>query len=277
MYCLSYYKSMTFLTRSKFQSNPYHLVENSPWPIVVSFALFALLTTLVLSMHFYISIHWVSIPFITTVASVVLWVRDIISEGTYLGCHTSAVKHGLNLGFLSFIGSETLLFAAFIWAYLHSSLSPTIELGMAWPYEGIEAIGPLDLPLLNTVILLCSGVSVTASHHYLISGNKKNTVLYLSITVFLGFTFLLCQFIEYSNATFTISDGVLPSAFYCATGLHFLHVFVGCLMLSTSLWRIIANQLTREHNLGFELAILYWHFVDVVWLVVYIVCYVYGS
>lgn len=147
-----------------------------------------------------------------------LWFRDIISEGTYLGNHTTVVQKGLNLGVALFITTEGLFFLAIFWAFFHSALSPTVELGGQWPPLGIEAINPFELPLLNTVILLSSGVTVTYAHHSLIQGNRKGSIYGLIYTVLLAIIFTGFQWVEYTYSSFTISDGIFGTCFYFGTG-----------------------------------------------------------
>jgi cytochrome c oxidase subunit 3 len=211
------------------------------------------------------------------VASMCLWFRDVITEATYLGNHTLAVQRGLNMGVGLFIVSEALFFLAIFWAFFHSALSPTIELGANWPPMGIEAINPFELPLLNTVFLLSSGVSVTYAHHSLIQGKRTKGLDSLLYTVALALIFTACQGLEYSVSSFTISDGTYSSCFYFGTGFHGLHVAIGTAFLSSNLWRFIKYHLTQNHHLGFESGILYWHFVDIVWLFLYISVYYWGS
>ena len=206
-----------------------------------------------------------------------LWFRDVISEGTYIGNHTLAVQRGLNMGIALFIVSEILFFLSVFWAFFHSALSPTIELGAKWPPMGISAINPFELPLLNTIILLSSGVTVTYAHHSLIQGNRNGALLGLIYTVALAIVFTGLQAIEYSVSSFTISDGTYTSCFYFGTGFHGIHVMIGTAFIAVGLWRLLAYHLTENHHLGLESGILYWHFVDVVWLFLYISVYYWGS
>lgn len=215
--------------------------------------------------------------FISLVCSMAFWFRDVISEGTYLGNHTSAVQRGLNLGVALFIASEALFFLAIFWAFFHSALSPTVELGAQWPPLGIEAINPFELPLLNTVILLSSGVTVTYAHHSLIQGNRSGVIYGLIATIILAIVFTALQGIEYTVSSFTISDSVFGSTFYFGTGFHGLHVIIGTLFLGVGFWRVLAYHSTDNHHLGLESGILYWHFVDIVWLFLYVSVYYWGS
>jgi cytochrome c oxidase subunit 3 len=269
---------MTNNIRSHFQAHPFHLVSPSPWPIFTSSILLSLTTTGVLSMHgFNFAPKLFFLALISLVFSMSLWFRDIIAEATYLGHHTLAVQRGLNLGVGLFIVSEALFFLAIFWTFFHSALSPNIEIGTLWPPMGTQAINPLELPLLNTVILLSSGVTVTYAHHSLIQGNRSGTLYGLVFTIILALIFTALQGIEYSVSSFTLSDSVYGSCFYFGTGFHGLHVIVGTIFLATGLWRALAYHSTENHHLGFESGILYWHFVDVVWLFLYVSVYYWGS
>lgn len=278
MYIICNVNRMTNLIRSKFQAHPFHLVSPSLWPINTCIALLTLTTSGVLTMHGFSNANiFLMLAFVSLILSMSFWWRDVISEGTYLGNHTLAVQKGLNMGVALFIVSEALFFLAIFWAFFHSALSPTVELGAQWPPMGIEAINPFELPLLNTVILLSSGVTVTFAHHSLIEGNRAATLYGLVATVFLAVVFTVFQGVEYSVSSFTISDGAFGTCFYFGTGFHGLHVMIGTAFLAVGLWRVLAYHLTDNHHLGFESAILYWHFVDVVWLFLFISIYYWGS
>ena len=269
---------MTNLKRSNFQAHPFHLVSPSPWPLYTSISLFTLTTSAVLSFHGFSNAKiFLTLALLLLVLSMSFWFRDIISEGTYLGNHTLAVQRGLNIGVALFIVSEALFFVAIFWTFFHSALAPTVELGAQWPPMGIEAINPFELPLLNTVILLSSGVTVTYAHHSLIQGNRKGALNGLVFTIILAILFTALQGIEYSVSSFTISDGAFGSCFYFGTGFHGLHVMIGTAFLAVGLWRLLAYHLTENHHLGLEAGILYWHFVDVVWLFLFISIYYWGS
>ena len=269
---------MTNLTRSNFQAHPFHLVSPSPWPLLTSISMLTLTTTGVLTMHsFSGSDNFLKLAFVSVILSMGFWWRDVISEGTYLGNHTLAVQRGINMGVAMFIISEALFFLAVFWAFFHSALSPTVELGAQWPPMGIEAINPFELPLLNTVILLSSGVTVTYAHHSLIQGNRSGALNGLVATVILAVVFTIFQGVEYTVSSFTISDGAFGSCFFFGTGFHGLHVIIGTAFIAVGLWRVLAYHLTDNHHLGLESSILYWHFVDVVWLFLFISIYYWGS
>jgi cytochrome c oxidase subunit 3 len=176
-----------------------------------------------------------------------------------------------------FIVSEVMFFFAFFWAFFHSSLAPTIEIGSVWPPLGIEVLNPWDIPLLNTLILLLSGVTVTWAHHSIVAGERKQAIISLTLTVSLGIIFTIFQALEYIEANFTISDSVYGSTFYMATGFHGFHVLIGTIFLSVCLLRLFYKHFTRQHHFGFEAAAWYWHFVDVVWLFLFITIYWWGG
>ncbi len=269
---------MANITRSKYQAHPFHLVSPSPWPLYTCIALLSLTTSGVSTMHGFDHAKIFSIlAFVSLVTSMSFWWRDVISEGTYLGNHTLAVQKGLNLGVGLFILSEALFFLAIFWAFFHSALSPTVELGAQWPPMGIEPINPFELPLLNTVILLSSGVTVTYAHHSLIQGNRRAALYGLIATVVLALVFTGFQAVEYTVSSFTISDGAFGTCFYFGTGFHGLHVMIGTAFLAVGLWRVLAYRSTENHHLGFESCLLYCHFVDVVWLFLFISIYYWGS
>lgn len=264
--------------RNIFQSHPFHLVSPSLWPINTSLSLLNATVAAVMTFHsFLINKIVIIISLVMISYSMGLWFRDVISEGTYLGNHTLAVQRGLNMGVGLFIVSEILFFLAIFWAFFHSALAPTIELGAKWPPLGIESINPFELPLLNTIILLSSGVTVTYSHHSLIQNNRSGALYGLIFTIILAVIFTALQGVEYSVSSFTIADGTYASCFYFGTGFHGFHVFIGTIFLSVGFWRLLAYHLTENHHLGLESGILYWHFVDVVWLVLYISVYYWGS
>ena len=266
------------LNRHSYQGHPYHLVEPSPWPLLTSFALLTLTTSAVMYFHGYAhGLTLVGFGFFATLFAMVLWFRDVSAEGAYLGNHTFAVQKGLTLGVALFIVSEVFFFLSLFWAFFHSALAPTVELGSHWPPQGIDALSPYEIPLLNTIILLSSGAAVTYAHHSLIQGNRRGTILGIVVTVILAAIFTALQGVEYMNAGFTIADGAYGSTFYMATGFHGLHVFIGTMFIVVALFRVLSYQLTDHHHLGFESSILYWHFVDVVWLFLYVSIYWWGS
>lgn len=255
--------------------HPYHLVDPSPWPYVMSCGV--LLTTLGAVVYFHYSqLFLVLFGFFSVALCMFLWLKDVVRESTFQGHHTKIAVFGLKLGFLLFIVSEVLFFFSFFWAFFHSSLSPSVEIGVMWPPTGIDPLNPFSVPLLNTAILLSSGATVTWAHHSIVSGNKDESVKALGLTVVLGFIFTALQAMEYVEAPFSIADSVYGSTFFVATGFHGIHVIIGTIFLLICLIRLNYSHFTRSHHLGFEAASWYWHFVDVVWLFLYVCIYWWG-
>ena len=257
---------------------PFHLVDPSPWPIFASFACLICTVGGVMYMHAYSGGEIVLNFGISMILySMFVWWRDVIREGTYEGHHTQAVQSGLRFGMLLFIVSEIMFFFAFFWAFFHSSLAPTVEIGSVWPPKGIEVLDPWQVPFLNTIILLSSGAAVTWAHHAILSGERKQAIIGLSITIVLAAIFTAFQGYEYAEAPFTISDGIYGSTFYLTTGFHGFHVFIGTIFLIVCLVRLFSNHFTQQHHFGFEAAAWYWHFVDVVWLFLFVCIYYWGG
>jgi cytochrome c oxidase subunit 3 len=170
-----------------------------------------------------------------------------------------------------------MFFFAFFWAFFHSSLAPVPELGSIYPPKGIDVLSAWEVPFLNTLILLTSGAAVTWSHHAILWGHREHAILSLVITILLAIVFTGLQVFEYCNSNFTISDSIYGSTFYMATGFHGFHVFIGTCFLSICLIRLIQHHFTRQHHFGFEAAAWYWHFVDVVWIFLFITIYYWGG
>nr|UXW64243.1 cytochrome c oxidase subunit III [Agenocimbex maculatus] len=257
-------------------NHPFHLVDYSPWPLLSS------LSTLILLMG---SIKWfhyktpslMILGILLTLMIMFQWWRDIVRESTFQGLHTTYVTNGMRLGMILFITSEILFFASFFWAFFHSSLSPNIEIGSIWPPNGIIPFNPMHVPLLNTIILITSGFTITWSHHSMMNNNKNEAIKSLMITVILGILFTLLQKFEYKEAPFSIADSIYGSTFFLTTGFHGLHVIIGTIFLLINLIRLKLNHFSLFHHFGFEASAWYWHFVDVVWLFLYISIYWWGN
>nr|YP_009144396.1 cytochrome c oxidase subunit III [Emberiza jankowskii]AKJ25877.1 cytochrome c oxidase subunit III [Emberiza jankowskii] len=258
------------------QAHSYHMVDPSPWPILGAASAFLVTSGLTMWFH-YNSPRLLILGLLSTALVMFQWWRDIVRESTFQGHHTPTVQKGLRYGMALFITSEAFFFLGFFWAFFHSSLAPTPELGGQWPPVGIKPLNPMEVPLLNTAILLASGVTVTWAHHSITEANRKQAIQALSLTVLLGFYFTALQAMEYYEAPFTIADGVYGSTFFVATGFHGLHVIIGSTFLLVCLLRLIKYHFTSNHHFGFEAAAWYWHFVDVVWLFLYISIYWWGS
>ena len=254
--------------------HPFRIVEPSPWPIFMSANL--LIFTISLSacfQNYEFSLTAGTLGVFFVLITFFLWFKDIIKESAYLGFHTRLVQTGIKLGFYLFVVSEVFVFFSVFFAFFYVSLSPNIEIGCVFPSIGIIAFDPWSIPLLNTTILLTSGVTLTWSHHSMVKGSRSETIIGLSLTIALGIIFTLFQYIEYVEATFTIADSVYGSTFFGATGLRGAHVLVGTLFLLVCFIRAVDYEFTKHRRLGFELAILYWHFVDIVWLFLFVVIY----
>ena len=209
------------------QKHPFHLVDPSPWPLLASFS--ACISTVggVLYMHGYQGgKSMLTLGIMMILYSMFVWWRDVVREATFEGHHTLLVQLGLRYGMILFIVSEIMFFVAFFWAFFHSSLAPTVEIGALWPPKGIAVLNPWEIPFLNTVILLSSGAAVTWAHHALVLGNRSQGLLGLIVTIVLALFFTGFQVMEYYEAPFTISDSVYGSTFFLATGFHGFHVFV---------------------------------------------------
>nr|YP_009441700.1 cytochrome c oxidase subunit III [Hydrochus carinatus]AOY39232.1 cytochrome c oxidase subunit 3 [Hydrochus carinatus] len=258
------------------KNHPFHLVDVSPWPITGALSAMITMIGLIKWFHFYNN-NLFMLGTLITLLIMFQWWRDISREGTFQGLHTYNVTMGLRWGMILFITSEIFFFISFFWSFFHSSLSPTIDIGMMWPPKGIYPFNPIQIPLLNTLILLTSGLTVTWAHHSLMENNYTQSFQSLMITVILGLYFTMLQAYEYMEAPFCISDSIYGSCFYMATGFHGLHVIIGTTFLLICLIRHFKNHFSSIHHFGFEAAAWYWHFVDVVWLFLYISIYWWGS
>nr|YP_011009663.1 cytochrome c oxidase subunit III [Hygia bidentata]WPV77655.1 cytochrome c oxidase subunit III [Hygia bidentata] len=258
------------------KNHPYHLVDYSPWPLMGSIGAMTIMSGMVMWFH-KTEMHLFYLGMLISLLVMYQWWRDIVRESTFQGKHTIKVTEGLKLGMILFIISEVLFFISFFWGFFHSSLAPTIELGMMWPPKGIKTFNPMEIPLLNTMILLCSGITVTWAHNSIMNNQHTQMTKALSLTVMLGIYFTTLQAYEYMEASFCISDSVYGSSFFMATGFHGIHVIIGTIFLLVCLLRHMNFHFSKTHHFGFEAAAWYWHFVDVIWLFLYISIYWWGS
>lgn len=253
-------------------NHPFHLVDYSPWPLTGAIGIITLVTGIVNWFHNF-NINLLILGYFIIILTIFQWWRDICREGTFQGKHTLLVTKGLRWGIILFIISEIFFFVSFFWAFFHSSLSPNIEIGSTWPPINITPFNPFHIPLLNTIILITSGITVTWAHHALMESNFYQTTQRLFLTIFLGVYFTILQAYEYIEAPFTIADRIYGTTFFVTTGFHGLHVIIGTLFLSICFIRHLKNHFSNNHHFGFEAAAWYWHFVDVVWLFLYIFIY----
>ena len=283
----------------------YHLVDPSPWPIVGSVAALLLAVGLISWMHkMYAAapvvfaagaIGWMhhmytgapivfGIGVIGVLYTMVGWWSDVIREANG-GDHTRVVQLHHRYGMILFIASEVMFFVAWFWAYFSTALFPadphhvarTELLGGVWPPKGIETFDPWHLPLLNTLILLTSGTTVTWAHHALLHDDRQGLKWGLICTIALGLLFTCVQAYEYSHAAFNYAGHIYGATFFMATGFHGAHVIIGSIFLIVCLIRAYAGHFNSKQHLGFEFAAWYWHFVDVVWLFLFVCIYVWGS
>ncbi len=274
---------------SQAHTHPYHMVEPSRWPVLGAIAGFLITFGLVLFMHpsalgrglepFFDTVGlWVIAPGLLMSMMVMMgWWMDVVKEATFQKAHTPEVQIGLRFGMALFICSEVMFFAAFFWAFFDASLFPKEAAGFQWPPIGIETFDPLDVPLLNTLVLLTSGFTVTWAHHDIRENKMAHASLMLGFTVLLGLCFTALQVYEYAEAPFGFTEGIYPTVFFLATGFHGFHVIVGTLFLAVCWYRLNKGHFTADRHFGFEAAAWYWHFVDVVWLFLYTFVYWWGG
>jgi cytochrome c oxidase subunit III len=262
-------------------THPYHLVNPSAWPALASLALF--LGTFGGAMYMHQKpggAILLALGFATVLYTMYVWWRDVIKEARHDHAHTPAVTQGLRAGMALFIASEVMFFSAFFWAFFDASTLPKLPLTDvwaiahgAWPPAGIKIFDPFHLPFFNTLLLLLSGTTVTWAHYAILQNDQKSTIKALWYSVILGVLFSACQAYEYSHAAFGFKDGIYASTFYLATGFHGFHVIVGTIFLAVCLKRAYSGHFEPKQHLGFEFAAWYWHFVDVVWLFLFVFVY----
>lgn len=260
---------------SEGQTHPYHLVDPSPWPAVGAAGAFILALGGIMYMHMDNAIGLL-IGLGLVVFTMFGWWRDVVREGEDGASHTGPVQSGLKLGMALFIASEVMFFVAFFWAFFYHGFQFN-QATMEWPPADIETLSPWGIPFLNTLILLSSGGTLMWASKHLKEENREKAALGILLSVILGLIFLGFQIYEYGVAAFAFTDGIYPSTFYMATGFHGFHVFVGVCFLSVCYFRTKKGHFTPNHHVGFLAAEWYWHFVDVVWLFLFIWVYVWAS
>jgi len=206
-----------------------------------------------------------------------LWFRDVIREGTYEGNHTKKIQISLKFGMILFIVSEVMFFFSFFWTFFHSSLAPTIQIGSIWPPLEIPVLRTFRVPALNTLILISSGAAVTWVHYAIIIQKRDQVIFGFIVTLILALLFTAFQFDEYLKSKFYIIDGIYGSVFFLITGFHGIHVIVGSIFLFVCFYRYFRYHFTAKHHLGFQAAAWYWHFVDVVWILLFFSVYMWGN
>jgi cytochrome c oxidase subunit III len=265
-------------------NHDYHILEPDIWPFVGSMSALTFTTGMVLGFHPEIFgaassfVMWAGLAGL--IATFFMWFKNIVVEAQR-GDHTPVVQLHMRYGMILFIASEVMFFVGWFWAWFNFSLFPSTiaeVIGGVWPPKAIdEVLNPFALPLLNTLILLCSGTTVTWAHHSLIHGDRVGLKQGLWATIALGALFTCIQVYEYAVAPFAFGGNTYSSAFYMATGFHGFHVLIGTIFLGVCLYRAYLGHFTPRQHFGFEAAAWYWHFVDVVWLFLFVVIYVWGG
>jgi cytochrome c oxidase subunit III len=269
------------------KNHDYHLVNPSPWPAVGAFAAFVTAVGAIIWMHGKTSaVMYVGLALV--LYTMFMWWRDVIKEA-HAGDHTPVVSLHLRYGMLMFIASEVMFFVAWFWAFFDASLftgepiqaARVAATGGIWPPKETEIFDPWHLPLLNTIILLTSGTTVTWAHHALLHNDRKGLIQGLLLTIALGAVFTMVQAYEYAHAAFAFDrdngGNIYGSTFFMATGFHGFHVLIGTIFLIVCLFRALKGHFTPEQHFGFEAAAWYWHFVDVVWLFLFAAVYIWGG
>lgn len=256
-----------------FTSDRRHLfliVGVNQWPLNTASSLFVTILGLVLYLHNY-GIYPFLLGLCWILKNIFYWIYNILEESEIY--HTLIVRKNLKMGFILFITSEIMLFLGFFWAFFHSSLSPSIILGLHWLSVGIIKAEPFWIPFFNTLLLIMSGISITWAHNAILMGSYRECVHALTVTIVLACWFLVLQGFEYYELPFNITDGIYPSVFFMLTGLHGFHVLFGTIFIIVCLVRVLNWKYLTNHHLGFVLAIYYWHFVDIVWIGLFLTVY----
>jgi heme/copper-type cytochrome/quinol oxidase subunit 3 len=304
-------KKLNVINTAKTQQHPFHVLSSSRLPIFMSVFVGCLAICVIIKLQnvsnlvnflrvgsdimepFFIAvgvipsgelpdstIDFYILQFLTFILLTIwAWGRELVKEATLNGSHTKNVQIGLGYGMFLFLASEAMLFFPFFWAFFHASFSPAVTIGSIWPPEGIRVEETLDafmLPLVNTVVLLTSGVALVVAHRAIIAGCKPIVLNGLFSAISLGILFSWLQYLEYGLTKYTLTDGLFGSTFFMLTGLHGFHVIVGTCLLLITYWRVAQNHFSQQHHALFEFSAWYWHFVDVVWLFVFAFVYCWG-
>jgi cytochrome c oxidase subunit 3 len=293
----------------------YHLVNPSPWPLFASVSALVMAIGAIAWMRTHVDgegVLGIKGPYLFAIGAVAViacawsWWLDVIREANQ-GYQTPVVQLHLRYGMIMFIASEVMFFVAWFWAYFDNAFFPGDVRGLlnntshmvglttrnevfggVWPPIPAETaanipgffkhtFNPWGLPLVNTLILLTSGCTVTWAHHSLLKNDRRGLVIGLVLTVLLGLTFTGLQALEYSHAGFSFAGHGYGATFFMATGFHGAHVIIGTIFLLVCLVRATRGAFSPQQHFGFEAAAWYWHFVDVVWLFLFACIYVWGA
>lgn len=253
----------------------FHLVNYRPWPIIISLNLINLGSRVIIFIIIKTSVVLI-ISIFLIVTTKFQWWRDVVREALYEGHHSKIVKQGIRIGIVSFIVSELCFFVSFFWIYFYLRLRPDPAIGTHWPPIGVQSIRFIDIPLLNTIILLTSGFFITWSHYAIITNRKITFKVTYITSIILGIYFFFIQIYEYYELTFDFRDRAFRSSFFILTGFHGFHVIVGILFILVNFKRFRNLSFRIVSIKGFEYSVWYWHFVDVVWLFLYVSLYWWG-
>jgi cytochrome c oxidase subunit 3 len=249
----------------------FHVIRLRIWPIIISFSVLVRFISLYLSIKVGVNL------FILVVVLVILgWFKDVGRERDLLIEHRFLNNIFFKMGMVLFITSEVMFFVSFFWCYFDFVLAVDIELGGVWPPKGVQSINPFRVPLLNTLILLSSGVTITWRHFSILYNDWFYAVVTLIGTLVLGVYFLCIQYQEYIDATYTFMRRGYGRIFFLATGFHGFHVILGCTLLRGRLYRMVVLSCDAMRHYNFEFSAWYWHFVDVVWLFLFVFIYWWG-
>jgi cytochrome c oxidase subunit 3 len=270
------------------KSHPFHLVNPSPWPIFTSFSVFIFALSIISYLH---NVKYSAIALFASILLICIalfcWWGDVIYEAKNDNAHNEEVRRGLKIGFFGLIAMEAMLFFVFFWAFFHLWISPVkifddlwnFKEGV-WPPDGIKVFNPWGLPFLNTIILMLSGTTISWAHHEIKEGNIKNVTYGLTLTIILGLLFSFIQGYEYYHASFLFKEEGFKSfystIFYILTGFHGLHVIAGTSFLIICFIRNLRGSLKKENHLALDFAAWYWHFVDIIWILLFIFLYIFA-
>lgn len=254
----------------------YHILDNSPWVIYTSISVLSIMISNVIYMNRYENREqYLLISILSIIINIIGWSIEIIREGRIKGEHTDRVQEGIMKGYILFIISEICIFGTLFYTYLYNSLIPDVHIGNIWPPIGIEYIDYKSIPLMNTVLLFFSGITITIAQYNIKVGDIRESKVYIVYTLILGILFIILQGIEYKNSINNIQDSIYSNIFFTITGLHGLHVLLGIIYIYIAYIRI--NEYTDMHHMNYILSAIYYHFVDIIWLFVYGIIYIWGT
>lgn len=254
----------------------YHIVENSPWVIYTTISIMSIMIGNIMYMNKYKEgTVIIVVSIISLIININNWWGEVIKEGTIRGEHSNKVQEGIMKGFILFVISEICIFLTLFFSFFYSSIIPEVNIGGIWPPIGIRTIEYKSIPLINTALLFFSGISITSAQYYIKGGKERESKRYIIYTIILGTIFVYLQYIEYSLSLFSLSDSIYGSLFFSLTGFHGVHVIMGIIFIIIAYLRL--PQSSISHHLNFVLSAIYYHFVDIVWIFLYAILYIWSS